>query len=145
MGDEVAAFLSASNGRFAAIHGDYRLDNLLIGPDRQVIAVDWQTLAVGRPGRDLAYFIATSMPAETRRVSERSIIEAYQSALCAGGVDDCSLDDCVDEYVCGLVHPLFIIVVGCAMSEATERGDRMFTAMTERVAAAIDDHGRLRR
>ncbi len=145
LGGEISAFLASSNGRFSAIHGDYRLDNLLIGADDEVIAVDWQTLAVGRPGRDLAYLITTSLSVDDRRTSESAIIAAYHAALCAGGVSDCSLDDCLNEYVFGLLHAVFIIVVGAAMSDATDRGDRMFIAMTERVMAAIEDHCRLRR
>ena len=43
------------------IHGDYRLDNLMFPPHGTgVVAVDWQTLAVAPPARDLAYFLATS-------------------------------------------------------------------------------------
>ena len=50
-------WLMADRDRFALLHGDYRLDNLLFDPDRtRVTVVDWQTLGVGLPARDLAYF-----------------------------------------------------------------------------------------
>src|SRR5271163_541325 len=56
----VAPWLSAERDRFALLHGDYRLDNLLFYPDAsRVTVVDWQTLGVGLPARDLAYFTAT--------------------------------------------------------------------------------------
>ena len=49
------------------MHGDYRLDNLMFPEHGDgVVAVDWQTLAIGPPGRDLAYFLATSVLVDDR-------------------------------------------------------------------------------
>ena len=45
----MADFLGARPERFAPIHGDYRLDNLLFAPEGTVWAVDWQTLDLGLP------------------------------------------------------------------------------------------------
>ena len=46
------------------MHGDYRLDNTLFDPDRtRITVVDWQTVGIGLPGRDLAYL---PQPASTR-------------------------------------------------------------------------------
>ena len=60
---------------FAVLHGDYRLDNLLFDPDgADVVAVDWQTLAVGPPARDLAYFLGTSLTVDDRRAAERELV-----------------------------------------------------------------------
>ena len=72
---------------FAVLHGDYRLDNLLFDPDgADVVAVDWQTLAVGPPARDLAYFLGTSLTVDDRRAAERELVAEYHAALCARGV-----------------------------------------------------------
>ena len=58
----VTPWLLAEPDRFSLMHGDYRLDNMLFDPDRtRVTVVDWQTLGVGLPARDLAYFLATSL------------------------------------------------------------------------------------
>lgn len=55
----ITPWLLSEYDRFALLHGDYRLDNLLFDPDRtRVSVVDWQTLGVGLPTRDLAYFTA---------------------------------------------------------------------------------------
>ena len=63
----VTPWLLAERDRFALLHGDYRLDNLLFSPDAAgVTVVDWQTLGVGLPARDLAYFTATSLKPELR-------------------------------------------------------------------------------
>ena len=58
----VTPWLMAERDRFALMHGDYRLDNMLFDPDRtRITVVDWQTVGIGLPGRDLAYFTATSL------------------------------------------------------------------------------------
>jgi Ecdysteroid kinase-like family len=52
-------------------HGDWRLDNLFVTPDNDVIAVDWQLLDRSVGPRDLAYFVTGSIdvadPAEYQR------------------------------------------------------------------------------
>jgi aminoglycoside/choline kinase family phosphotransferase len=51
----VTPWLMAEPKRYALMHGDYRLDNILFDPDRtRVTVVDWQTMGVGLPARDLA-------------------------------------------------------------------------------------------
>ncbi len=63
----VTEWLLAVPDRFSLMHGDYRLDNLLYDPDRtRVTVVDWQTIGLGLPSRDLAYFTATSLAPDAR-------------------------------------------------------------------------------
>ena len=61
-------WVAIDTGVQGLVHGDYRLDNLMF-PERGdgVVALDWQTLAIGPPGRDLAYFLATSVLVDDRR------------------------------------------------------------------------------
>lgn len=139
----MGAFLSGRADRFAVIHGDYRMDNLLFAPDGAVTAVDWQTVALGLPGRDLAYFCSTSLTVEDRRGWEDDLVAAYHARLHQLGADDHPLDQCRDDYRYGMLHGPLIIVLGAAYGAATERGDRMFLAMMERSCAAIRDHGTL--
>ncbi len=48
----VTPWLLAEPKRFALMHGDYRLDNMLFDPDRtRITVVDWQTMGVGLPGQ----------------------------------------------------------------------------------------------
>ena len=127
--------------RFGPVHGDYRLDNLMFAPgDGPVTALDWQTVSLGLPGRDLAYFCATSLTVEDRRAHEGEIVATYYDALLAHGVEDYPLDLCLEDYRFGLLQAPLVIVMGCIMAAATERGDHMFMAMTERAGAAIRDH-----
>jgi hypothetical protein len=139
--------------RFALVHGDYRLDNLMFAPgagadDVEVWAVDWQTLSLALPARDLAYFLGTGLSVEDRRARERDLVAAYHSALLGQGVTGYDLEACWDDYCFAMVQGPLVAVFGCAYGTRTERGDEMFAAMVRRSCAAIRDHdtiGRARR
>ncbi len=129
--------------RFAPLHGDYRLDNLLFGDDPAdpVAAVDWQTVTLGLPARDLAYFLSTGLSPEDRRASEGELVEVYHRALVDQGVRGHSLEECFDDYRFAMLQGPLITIVGAAYGEPTERGDEMFLAMAARSAEAIRDLG----
>lgn len=134
-------WLRGRSERFAPVHGDYRLDNLMFGPDGgPVTALDWQTVSLGLPARDLAYLCATSLEPEDRRAHEGAVVAAWFDGLTAHGVEDLALADCLDDYRYGMLQAPLIIVLGCAVGTPTERGDAMFLAMTERACAALRDH-----
>lgn len=134
------AWLLGRSERFAPVHGDYRLDNLMFGPDGTVTAVDWQTVSLGLPARDLAFLCATSLAVTDRRAHEDAVVTAYHSALGAHGIDDHPLEQCREDYRYALLQAPLIIVLGCAVAAPTARGDAMFLAMAHRAAAAIRDH-----
>ena len=128
---------------FSLIHGDYRLDNLLFPDGPGVVAVDWQTLTIGPPTRDLAYFIGTSVLTEDRRAHERRLVKEYHAALVVLGVTDFGADACFEGYRLGMLHGPMITVLGClyASTEASEASDGMFLAMAARSCAALRDLG----
>lgn len=137
--------LGRQDERFGIVHGDYRLDNLLFAPagaeGPPVTAIDWQTLSLGLPVRDLAYLIGTGLTIDDRRTHERSIVEAYHQTLTAYGVSDFPLETCWDDYRFAMLQGPLVSVFGCAYGTRTERGDVMFAAMVERSCAAMRDLG----
>ncbi len=136
----IADWLLGAPDRFSLLHGDYRADNLLFDPDgRRVTVVDWQTLAVGLPARDLAYFVATSVPPEQRPGAERGLVAAYHRALCGYGVSGYDGETCWQDYRFGMLQVPLITTLGFAFSAASERGDEMTLTMLRRGAAAIRD------
>ena len=141
VGPVLGAFFTARPHRYSMIHGDYRLDNLLFSPDGRVRAVDWQTLAVGLPARDLAYVIGTSLPPGDRRAAEASLVEGYWQELARRGVAGYSAAECFEDYRLGMLQAPFIAVLGLAVGTPSERGDAMFAAMIARSCAAIRDLG----
>ncbi len=142
--DRIGDWLLSAPDRFALLHGDYRLDNLLFDPDRtRVTVVDWQTLAVGLPARDLAYFVATSLAPGERAEYERELVGAYHRALTGYQVNDYDAETCWQDYRLGMLQVPLITTLGFAFSAATERGDDMALAMLERGSRAIRELGTL--
>ncbi|MCG5433057.1 ecdysteroid 22-kinase family protein [Mycobacterium sp. MYCO198283] len=138
----ITPWLLLEPGRYSVLHGDYRLDNLLFDPDRtRVTVVDWQTLAVGLPARDLAYFTATSLQPADRARAERDLVAAYHDALRDHGVTDYGAETCWRDYRLGMLQAPLITTLGFAFSAATERGDDMVLTMLRRSCTAIRELG----
>lgn len=136
----VAPWLSAERDRFALLHGDYRLDNLLFDPAHTwVSVVDWQTLGVGLPARDLAYFTATSLNSELRAAIEKDLVADYHRALQGYGVTGYDAETCWRDYRLGMPQALLISALGFAFAASTERGDDMVLAMLSRGCQAVRD------
>lgn len=141
--DAIAAWVVGRPDVFGLVHGDYRLDNLLFGDDGRVTAVDWQTIGIGHPLRDLAYFLGTSLLPDDRAARERDLVGVYHAELERHGVTGYDLDACFDDYRFAALQGPLITVLGCAYGTPTERGDRMFLAMAARSCAAIRALGTL--
>lgn len=136
----VTPWLQNDFGRFSLIHGDYRLDNMLFHPDgKQIWVVDWQTLGVGLPARDLSYFAATSLEPDVRARVERDLVGDYHSALLTHGVTGYDLESCWGDYRYGVIQALLISALGFAFAVGTDRGDDMIATMLRRGCQAIRD------
>lgn len=136
------SWAKSANTHFALLHGDYRLDNLMFGEDPDdVVALDWQTMVIGPPTRDLAYFLGTCLEIEERRRSERSLVDFYYQELTRRGVQGYSAEACFRDYCIGHVQAVLITTVGCvfATGERSAGSDGMFLAMARRSCAAIRD------
>ncbi|WP_028656792.1 phosphotransferase family protein [Nocardioides sp. J54] len=137
-------WLLGAPDRFGLVHGDHRPDNLLVHPDGRLWTVDWQTLALGLPARDVALLVSSGLPVEERRRHERALVEAWHRRLVDLGVADYDPDDAWDDYRFALVQTPLLATFGCAYSSVrTERGDRMFAAMLARGGQALRDHATL--
>lgn len=132
--------------RFTLVHGDYRLDNLLFANTNgevSVSTVDWQTLEVGNPGRDLAYFLGNSLLPDQRRAHEQALVRAYHDALLSHDIEDYSFEACMADYRFGQFQGPLITILAAHGLAHTERGDDMFIAMCSRACEAIRDLGSL--
>lgn len=139
MAAEAGAWLERRPRVFSLIHGDLRLDNVMLAPDGSVTILDWQTITVGNPLRDIAFLVSTSLDPEQRRAHERGIVEAYHAALVDSGVGGYDAGECWEDYRRSLIQAPLIVVLGAGAAMPTERGDAMFAAMLSRSAAAVDD------
>lgn len=65
--DDLAEALATdvpASQRASVVHGDYRLDNVLVGPDQQIMAVlDWEMATLGDPLCDLGLLPVYAAPA----------------------------------------------------------------------------------
>jgi len=138
----ITTWATATKEPFAVTHGDYRLDNLMFGADAgDVVALDWQTMTLAPPARDVAYFLGTSLDIDARRGAERELVGHYYNELVRRGVRDYSIQQCFDDYRLGLLQATMITSLGAifATRERSAEADAMFMAMAKRSCAAIRD------
>ena len=145
-GEAIEEWLAAAPQPFTVLHGDYRLDNLMFGDAADdVVALDWQTAAVGSPTRDLAYFLGTCLEVGQRRESEPELVAFYHRELVSRGVEGYTPDSCFRDYRRDQLQATLITSIGCihATGRRTPESDAMFLAMAGRSCAAIRDLGTL--
>lgn len=115
---------------WSVLHGDFRLDNLLFGGPR-VAVVDWQTVKIGPPLADVAYFVGSAFQSADRPGVEADLVESYRVALAAAGVE-MSTADCWDGYRRYAFDGLIMAIAASMLVARTDRGDDMFMAMANR-------------
>jgi hypothetical protein len=119
-------------------HGDFRTDNLLIDALDGTVAlavVDWQTVGVGSPLLDVAYFLTTSLTPEDCARDEFELLDYYLTKLHEYGVD-IPADVARREFSRYTLQPIVMLVAASVIVEQTKRGDDMFLAMIERAVVA---------
>jgi hypothetical protein len=129
---------------FGVVHVDYRLDNLLIDETQSppsIAAVDWQSLTLGNPLADVAYFLGAGLLPETRREVERNLVGEYHEGIVKAGVEGYDAERCWNDYRRGIFAGFAVTVVAAPLVQQTERGDEMFTAMARRHARHAIDLG----
>jgi len=106
-----------------------------------VFAVDWQTLTIAPPGRDLGYFLATSLHVDDRRAQQDGLVAAYVDEVQRLGVADWTVEQCGIEYRLGVLQAPMITMIGAAYAtaERSAAADAMFLAMATRACGAVRD------
>jgi hypothetical protein len=61
-------------------------------------ALDWQTVTVGPPLRDVAYFVGGSLDPALRRGHEERLVGKYHMGIVARGIDGSDADRYWDAY-----------------------------------------------
>jgi hypothetical protein len=138
--EHLGAYLTPTGGPETVVHGDYRLDNLLLTPGGGVAGVvDWQTCTVGPALSDVAYFIGAGLSAEDRRAHEDELVRDYHRGLEAAGVTGYGWEQCWTDYRRGTFAGLMMAVAASMLVERTPRGDEMFLTMAARHSAHVLD------
>ncbi len=128
------------------LHGDFRADNLFFdqkGDTPEIWAIDWQISCIGRAVFDAAYFISQSVPLRASHFTERTMLEAYHTALVANGVADYDFEQCHLDYRRSVIYGLvYIVIAGGFLSDGDERSARLCKTLLERaVPLARLHHG----
>jgi hypothetical protein len=129
---------------FALVHIDYRLDNLLIdcrASPPAITVVDWQSITVGSPLGDVAYFLGAGLLPEDRRRCEEGIVREYHERIRAAGMRDYGWSDCWRDYRRGAFAGFGVTVIASMIVAETSRGNAMFTVMAQRHARHALDLG----
>jgi hypothetical protein len=123
-------FVTRFQGEKTLVHGDFRCENILFGPDSATV-VDWQTVGESSALTDAAYFLGGSVDTEQRREWEQTLISDYSQWLDEAGVV-LSTQDCWEQYREYAMHGIVITVLGAVFTAAEERSDKMFLTMIQR-------------
>jgi len=129
---------------FSLVHVDYRLDNLMInttGSDIAITAVDWQSITLGAPMNDVAYFIGAGLEPQVRKPVEEELVRGYHEGLLRAGVSNYAWEDCWLGYRRGAFAGFAVTVIASMLVQRTDRGDTMFTTMARRHARHAIDLG----
>lgn len=118
-------------------HGEFRGGNVLLSNDPSssaVTMIDFQTVRLGPPGVDPAYFMGGSMAATDRRNVEKDVIKKYHQELLSLGVKDYSWDDCWAAYRAGAMYGVYLLVGMAGQVEPSERNDEIILTLTRQYA-----------
>lgn len=139
--DRIDRFLAMA-GAPTLVHGDFRLDNLLIHPSTGAVSVvDWQTVAVGTAAYDVAYLLGASLSTDDRRDHEEALVRRYHEGLVDAGVTGFGWDECWADYRRGAFTGLLMAIGASMIVERTDRGDEMFLTMATRHSRQVLDLG----
>ena len=111
-------------------------------PDRtSVTVVDWQTITVGVPARDLASSLAPAWIPMPGKKQKSDLVGVYHRRLLDHGVTHYSASHCSKNSRIGMLQIPLLTTLGYAFAAVTDRGDEMVLAMLARGCRAIRDLG----
>ncbi len=137
----------AGRSPWTLVHQDYRVENVLFGPEGsgEVVVLDWQGIGRGPGTYDLAYILGGSMETALRREHERDLVQAYYDSLIESGVQNYAFDQVWEDYKIGHLQGGLAtsLVTGGSMDQSIERGVQLVITMATRHSQAALDHGGL--
>ena len=129
--------------RLSLIHGDPRVDNILFEetPDgTRACLIDWQSLGLGDPQYDVAYFLSGSVSPDDRRAGERDLLAEYVRIVAK--VDpDYTLELALASYRANIVSGLWLTVIAAAYIERNDHNANLLVTLVTRNASAVRDWG----
>jgi aminoglycoside phosphotransferase (APT) family kinase protein len=136
---QAGTWIRSWDGPSVVQHGDLRTDNILfsLDPVPRATLVDFQTVRLGPPGMDPAYFLGSSLSTETRRSAERALLAEFHDRLTAADVADVAgyhFNDCFRAYREGALYAVYLFCGLSSQVAPSERIDRVIANQTRRYA-----------
>ncbi len=133
---QAGRWIRSWDGPSVVQHGDLRTDNVLFSLDPIPVAtlLDFQTVRLGPPGMDPAYFLGSSLSTELRRSTERALLAEFYDRLTATGVSGYDFDDCFHAYREGALYAVYLFCGLSSQVAPSERVDRVIADQTRRYA-----------
>lgn len=124
-------------------HGDYHLENLMLGATREraFFVVDWHFVNRGRGISDIARFLSENLVPEDRQAIEMDLLHDYLRILDDHGVQNYSFDDAIYDYRISLLGRFGSLISTIAAMPFTKEVIRMHVdVVLPRAIASILDH-----
>lgn len=125
-----------AKGPNTLLHGDAHAGNMYLLPDA-VGLLDWQCARRGHGMRDVAYFLATSLPTALRRARQEELIGQYLHTLSGAGVTAPTFSEAWAAYRLHVIYAwiaaLVTVAAGGLQSSAIARAglERTSTALLD--------------
>jgi aminoglycoside phosphotransferase (APT) family kinase protein len=118
------------------IHHDCHPGNLF-WQNSQAGLLDWQLVRVGEGVSDVAYFLATALEPEQRRLHEKHLLERYIAQMNHHGVTHFDNAQLMERYRAHLVYAFEAMVMTLAVGDMMAKESNL--ELIRRTAAAVDD------
>lgn len=130
----------ASSVPTGLVHGDYRLDNILLDlkAETPLTLVDWQTCYWGPILHDLAFFLGLSLTPDFRREHSAELVKVYHDSVTVN-VPSITLGDCNKGVQMQSFTGIRQAITAAIIVERTDRGDELFLTMFERSCELVID------
>jgi hypothetical protein len=129
-------------GSCTVVHGDMRLDNLLLdsnpGAQDPVVMIDFQAPLWAKGAQDLAYFLTQSVSVELRRTHEKELLQNYLAELDRLGLSY-DMDNLWQDYRVAALSNFAVAVMISGLAPPNARAARFMRVTVERASAAFDD------
>ena len=136
--------IDASRSASTLIHSDLRADNLLFSPDGTAVTLsDWHGVGIGPAGWDLAYLLSHSLDVDTRRATERHLLDRYvreAQRIRPELTSDTLLAGYGESMIFGLVVAVSLPLVS---DPSQPRVRALAESMARRAIEGLRDHGQL--
>jgi len=125
-----------SEGSQTIVHHDCHPGNLFWHKSHPGF-LDWQLVRAGEGISDVAYFLATALTPETRRLHEATLLASYVQILMDNGVTGIDLESQLQRYRAHLVYPFEAMLVTLAIGGMMDLDSNL--ELIRRTAAAAED------